>query len=41
MDANNLLSRVKRLEEHLSKGTIPAGLRISSIQAKGKNVEAL
>ena len=45
MDADkahsNLLSRVKRLGEHLSKGTIPAGLRIASIQAKGKNVEAL
>lgn len=45
MDADkahsNLLSRVKLLEEHLSKGTIPAGLRIASIQAKGKNVEAL
>lgn len=45
MDADkarsNLLSKVKRLEEHLSKGTIPTGLRITSIQAKGKNVETL
>ena len=45
VDANkahsNLLSRVKRLNEHLSKGTIPVGLRIASIQAKGKNVETL
>ena len=45
MDADkahyNLLSRVKRLDEHLSKGTIPTGLRIASIQAKGKNVETL
>ena len=45
MDADkahsNLLSRVKRLEEHLSKGTIPTGLRIASIQAKGRNVETL
>ena len=45
MDADkapsSLLSRVKRLEEHLRKDTIPAGLRIASIQAKGKNVEAL
>ena len=45
MDADkahsSLLSRVKRLKEHLSKDTVPAGLRIASIQAKGKNVEAL
>ena len=45
MDADkahsNLLSRVKRLEEHLSKDTIPTGLRIASIQAKGKDVETL
>ena len=38
---SNLLSRVKRLDEHLSKGTIPVGLRIASIQAKGKNMETL
>ena len=38
---SKLLSRVKRLDEHLSKGTIPVGLRIASIQAKGKNVETL
>ena len=38
---SNLLSRVKRLDEHLSKGTIPVGLRVTSIQAKGKNVETL
>ena len=45
MDADkahsSLLSRVKRLEEHLSKDTIPTGLRIASIQAKGTNVETL
>lgn len=45
MDADkahsNLLSRVKQLEEHLSKGTIPTGPRIASIQAKGRNVEML
>jgi len=45
MDADkahsNLLSRVKRLEEHLSKDTTPTGLRIASIQAKGQNVETL
>ena len=45
MDADkahsSLLSRVKRLEEHLSKDTIPNGLRIASIQAKGTNVETL
>ena len=45
MDADkahaNLLCRVKRLEEHLSKDTIPTGLRIASIQAKGGNVETL
>ena len=38
---SNLLSRVKRLDEHLSKGTIPVGLRIARIQAKGKKVETL
>ena len=45
MDADkarsNLLSQVKRLEEHKNKGTIPTGLRIASIQAKGKNMETL
>jgi len=45
MDADkvhsNLLSRVKRLEEHLSKDTIPTGLRITNIQSKGQNVETL
>ena len=43
MDADkahsSLLSRVKRLEEHLSKDAIPTGLRIASIQAKGTNME--
>ena len=45
MDADkahsSLLSRVKLLEEHLSRDTIPTGLRIASIQAKGTNVETL
>ena len=45
MDADkarcNLLSKVKRLEEQLGKDTIPTGLRIASIQAKGKNVDTL
>jgi len=45
MDADkahsNLLSRVKRLEEHLSKNTIPTRLRIASIQSKVQNMETL
>ena len=45
MDADaahsSLLSRVKRLEEHLSKDTISTGLRIASIQAKGTSMKML
>ena len=37
----NLLTRIKLLEDHSSKGTTPSGLRIKKIQAKGPNVDTL
>ena len=37
----NLQARIKLLETHLSQGTIPSGLRIKKIQAKGPNVDTL
>ena len=38
---SSLLARIKLLEKHAADGTIPTGLRIQRIKAKGQRAEAL
>lgn len=38
---SNLLARIKSLEKHAAEGTIPVGLRIQSVRAKGQDVDTL
>ena len=38
---SNLLARIKSLEEHAAEGTIPVGLRIQGVKAKGQDADTL
>ena len=38
---SGLLSRIQLMEQHAAKGTLPTGLKISRVQAKGHNVDVL
>ena len=38
---SGLLARIKILEQHAAAGTIPSGLRIQNVTAKGQNADTL